>query len=174
MEIISKIKNFFKKQKTNYQKVLEFNKLFSVQKYTKTPLSKVFDDEPELIKLRFNLILEEFTELKTAIQDKDIIETIDGAVDLLYVTYGLLSALNIDADKAFEIVSSSNLSKVCDTEKDAIESVNLYKNETPQRYDSPNYKKVPNENKWVVYNESTNKVLKNFRYVQADFSKLLN
>jgi predicted HAD superfamily Cof-like phosphohydrolase len=162
--------------KSNFQKVIQFNELFSVGKYTKTPLSNVFKENPELIKLRLDLVTEEYQELKEAVSNNDIVETIDGLVDLLYVTYGFLSALNIDADKAFEIVSHSNLSKVCNTEQEAIDSVNIYLQGT--RYTSPCYRPAPEtetgNKKFIVYNKETGKVLKNHKYLPADFKDLIN
>ena len=66
------------------------------------------------------------------------------------------------------------MSKLCKTEEDAIETVKRYKNEIPQRYDSPNYRKADDDIHWVVYNESTMKILKNFKYNPADFTTLIN
>ena len=62
--------------------------------------------------LRYELIREELTELKEAIDRKDIKEVADALTDILYVTYGAGHAFGINLDKCFEEVQSSNMSKL--------------------------------------------------------------
>lgn len=40
-------------------------------------------------------------------------EVLDGAIDLLYVTLGLLNTLGVDPVEAFNILHTNNLTKVC-------------------------------------------------------------
>ena len=158
--------------KTNYEKVLDFNRAFGI-KINTTPQTNLFDTDPKLVKYRLELINEEVTELRDAIKTKDFKETIDALSDILYVTYGAFSAYGINADEAFDLVQNSNMSKLCKTEEDAIETVRLYKTETPQRYDTPNYRRADDGVHLVVYNESTMKILKNYKYNPVDFSSLM-
>jgi len=159
---------------TNYQKVAsEFNKAFGI--YTiNTPQINLYDINPKLVNYRISLINEETAELNDAIENKNFVETIDALSDILYVVYGAFTTFGINADEAFDIVHQSNMSKLCKTEEDASETVERYKNETPQRYDSPNYRKANDDIHWIVYNESTMKILKNYKYMQVDFSSLIN
>lgn len=158
---------------SNYQKVaFEFNDAFGV-KTNSIPQPELFNSDTKLVNYRLSLINEEVKELNEAIKNKDFIETIDALADILYVVYGGFSAFGIDADKAFDIVHQSNMSKLCRTEKEAIETVTRYKNEIPQRYDTPNYRKADDDIHWVVYNESTMKILKNYKYIPADFNSLI-
>lgn len=157
---------------TNFQKVVQFNKTFGVQTNT-TPQLDIFDKHPKFVESRLALISEEFKETVEAIKNKDFTEMTDGLVDLIWVCYGMCANLGIDADKCLEIVNKSNLSKICDTEKDAIESVKRYQEEIPQRYDSPTYRKSDDGIHWVVYNKSTNKILKNYKYQKVDFTSIL-
>jgi predicted HAD superfamily Cof-like phosphohydrolase len=157
---------------TNFQKVVEFNKAFGVQTNT-TPQLDIFDKDPKFVESRLALIREEFNETVDAIKNKDFTEMTDGLVDLLVVTYGMCANLGIDADKCFEIVNQSNMSKLCYTEDIAIESVRRYKEEVPQRYDSPAYKKSNCGKYFVVYNQSSNKILKSYLYTPANFTELL-
>lgn len=157
---------------TNFQKVVEFNKAFGVQTNT-TPQLDIFDKDPKFVESRLALIREEFSETVEAIKNKDFTEMTDGLVDLLVVTYGMCANLGIPADKCFEIVNQSNLSKLCETEEDAQETVKRYKTEVPQRYDSPAYRKSDDGIHWVVYNQSTMKILKNYKYTPANFTELL-
>jgi predicted HAD superfamily Cof-like phosphohydrolase len=156
---------------TNFQKVLnEFNVAFGVSNNS-TPQLDLFDTNPELVKYRLSLINEEAKELNEAISNKDFIETIDALSDILYVVYGAYSAFGIDADKAFELVHRSNMSKLCLTEEEAKQTVESYKNDT--RYDSPCYRLSPDGKHFVVYNKSTNKILKSIMYEPVSFKSLL-
>jgi predicted HAD superfamily Cof-like phosphohydrolase len=158
--------------KTNFEKVLEFNKAFGVPTNT-TIQNDIFDKDPKLVEYRLSLIEEEVQELKDAIKQKDMTEILDSIGDILYVVYGAATAFGFDADKVFEIVQKSNMSKLCETEEDAIETVKRYMSEVPQRYDSPDYRRSDDGIHFVVYNTSTMKILKNYKYKPVDFSELL-
>lgn len=89
---------------------------------------------------------------------------------VLDYTYSYL--LDIDADADFAIVHSSNMSKLCDTEADAVATVADY--EAKYRtgtspYDSPYYYALPELEKWIVKNKSTGKALKNIKYQKVVF-----
>lgn len=157
---------------SNFQKVLEFNRAFGVTT-NKTVQHHLFDKNPKLVDYRLSLIEEEVQELRDAISQKDLVETVDALADSMYVILGFFTALGVDADQAFDIVHKSNLSKLCKTEEDAIETVRRYQSEVPQRYDSPAYRLADDGIHWVVYNKSTMKVLKNYKYSPANFSELL-
>jgi predicted HAD superfamily Cof-like phosphohydrolase len=157
---------------TDYQRVLQFNHAFGVESHQQ-PNLHIFEQDPELVRYRLSLVREEFTELEDAIKNRDFVETIDALTDIQYVVLGFYSALGIDADKAFEIVHLSNMSKLCRTEEDAKHSVQIYLNETPRRYDSPAYKRANDGIHWVVYNASTSKILKSYKYTAADFTSIM-
>lgn len=157
---------------TNFEKVIEFNKAFGVKTNT-TPQLDIFDKDPELVQLKLDLILEEVDEFKQAIKDKNFTEIMDSISDSMYVFLGAATAFGFDADKAFDLVHKSNMSKLCVTEDIAIESVRRYKEEVPQRYDSPAYRKSDDGIHWIVYNTSSNKILKSYLYTPVNFSELL-
>ena len=52
------------------------------------------------------------SELKEAIENKNITEVADALTDILYVTYGAGHAFGINLDKCFEEVQNSNMSKL--------------------------------------------------------------
>ncbi len=62
--------------------------------------------------LRVELIEEELTELKEALEAKDIVETADALTDLLVVIYGAGHAFGINLDDCFLEVHDSNMSKL--------------------------------------------------------------
>ena len=66
----------------------------------------------ETMRLRFSLIEEEYEEFKAAAQRGDLVEAIDALMDLLYVTFGTCVSMGIDAEKFFDEVQRSNMSKV--------------------------------------------------------------
>ena len=92
---------------TNFQKVGLFMKTFGQEVKTKPSLSS-----EKINSLRINLISEELEELKEAIKNNDLKETIDALTDILYVTYGAGHAFGVDLDKCFDEVQNSNMSKL--------------------------------------------------------------
>ncbi len=92
---------------TNFEKVGAFMKTFGQEIKTKPSLSS-----DKINTLRINLIEEELNELKHAIENKDLKETIDALTDILYVTYGAGHAFGVNLDKCFEEVQKSNMSKL--------------------------------------------------------------
>ena len=121
---------------TNFQKVGLFMKTFGQEIKTKPSLSS-----EKINNLRINLISEELEELKDAIKNNDLKETIDALTDILYVTYGAGHAFGIDLDKCFEEVQNSNMSKLDENGKP------IY-NESGKVMKGPNYFK-PDLSKFV-------------------------
>lgn len=97
---------------TNFEKVGYFMKTFGQEVKTSASFSS-----DKINKLRIDLIEEEFEELKNAIKNKDLKETIDALTDILYVTYGAGHAFGVNLDKCFEEVQNSNMSKLDDNGK---------------------------------------------------------
>ena len=95
--------------------------------------------------------------------------------NLLKITYILANLYNINADSDFAIIHESNMSKLCDTEEDAIATVvsynNKYQNGTSP-YDSPYCYELPDLQKWIVKNKSTGKALKNIKYKEVSFDEI--
>lgn len=64
------------------------------------------------VAVRVELIREEFQdELIPALEAGDLVETADACIDILYVTFGLLVEMGIDATPLFDEVQRSNMSK---------------------------------------------------------------
>ena len=92
---------------TNFERVKKFMQTFGQEIKTKAS----FPSE-KIVSLRVDLINEELSELRQAVQKKDIKEVADALTDILYVTYGAGHAFGINLDKCFEEVQSSNMSKL--------------------------------------------------------------
>ena len=97
---------------TNFEKVGNFMKTFGQEVKEKPSLSS-----EKINKLRIDLIEEELDELKSAMNNKDLLEVADALTDILYVTYGAGHAFGINLDKCFEEVQNSNMSKLDDNGK---------------------------------------------------------
>lgn len=99
-------------EKSNYEKVKEFHKVFgcNIGDESSPGFVDLFDPA-----LRIKLIKEEYTELVESIeQNHDITEIAKELADLLYVVYGTGVSMGIDLDKVFKTVHDSNMSKLDD------------------------------------------------------------
>jgi len=157
---------------SNFEKVKEFNDAFNTSK-VKEFNKDVFDTHPDMINLCLSLIKEEVEELEDALLNKDVVETKDALADILYVVYGMQYRLGIKGDNDFSIVHNSNMSKLCNSQKEAEETVEYYENSFKTgllSYDTPYFEKLDNLNKWVVKNKSTGKVLKSINYTPVKWT----
>ena len=121
---------------SNFNSVKKFMQTFGQEVKNKAALPN-----DKIIKLRYDLILEELNEFKQALDQKDLKEVADALTDILYVTYGAGHAFGIDLDKCFEEVQNSNMSKLGDNGKP------IY-NEYGKVMKGPNYYK-PDLNKFI-------------------------
>lgn len=96
---------------------------------------------------------------------------VDTLATLLHDTYKLGIFQGINLDTSFKIVHSSNMSKLCRSEKEAEETVEWYKL-NDDRYKTPHYRKSDDGKYWVVYNKDSGKILKSILYTPADFKTL--
>ena len=92
---------------TNFESVRKFMETFGQEVRTNASFPN-----DKIINWRLDLIREELSELKEAIEKKDIKEIADALTDILYVTYGAGHAFGINLDKCFEEVQNSNMSKL--------------------------------------------------------------
>ena len=87
--------------KTNYEKVVDFNKCFgSLVSNVLNP--SLFKSNPKLVDLKYSLIDEEINELVEAYNNNDIVEIIDALSDIKYVLHGMASAFGINMDLVFK------------------------------------------------------------------------
>ena len=123
---------------SNFNKVKKFMETFGQEVKEKADFPN-----DKIMTLRYELIKEELSELKEAINKKDIKEVADALTDILYVTYGAGHAFGIDLDKCFEEVQNSNMSKL------GTDGKPIY-NENGKVLKGPNYFK-PNLTKFVAW-----------------------
>ena len=154
---------------TNFDKVGEFHYVFDHPKHN-TPQLDIFENKPELVKLRIALIQEELEEFKQACDEKNMVEIADALCDILYVTYGAGHVFGFNLDTMFDEVHQSNMTKTCSNLQDAEDSVKAYQNDP--RYKEPDYKKCGDY--YVIYDKATGKILKNHKFRLPDLSKFIN
>ena len=154
--------------KNNFNRVKEFMEVMG-QEVPSKPTEP--NKKPEVKDLRVKLIEEELGELKDALEKNDFVEVVDALADILYVTYGAGVAWGVDLQGAFEAVHVSNMSKMCKTQNEAMDTVQWYKDNPNKGYPSPTWKK---EGKYYVVKESTTgKVLKSINYKAVDLKQFV-
>ena len=126
--------------------------------------------------IQFNLIKEEFKELQEGIDDNDRKEVVDALGDLLVVVGGAINYLGYDPDEVLKIINDSNMSKFCDNEEDAIQSVEAY--EDSEEYRDVHYRKV--RGRYVIYGYKKDvtvsckpKILKGIHYQPSKLGEIL-
>ena len=123
----------------------------------------------ERCELRVSLLQEELNELQEAIENNDLVEIADALCDLQYVLSGAVLEFGLGEKfvKLFNEVQRSNMSKACDDEQQAIETVAFYKEKGVEAY----YEK--SGDKYNVHRKSDQKVLKNKYYSKADLAEII-
>lgn len=118
--------------KSNFQMVKEFHETFKVQQLANPTFTK--QELVDLLKRRFKMLDEEVNELEQAGIDVStrcpgyVVEVIDALIDIIYVAYGTLDLLGVDADAAFAEVHQSNMSKLGDDGEPILNGINYPEN----------------------------------------------
>jgi hypothetical protein len=160
---------------SNFEKVIEFNVHCGVIKDSNIlPQSNILEENPIEVERCLKLIREEVAELEKAVVEKDYIETADALSDILYVVYGMGARLGINLDKTFHEVHINNMSKLCSSEEEAIQTVEFYQKNPHLGYLHPSYRLSPDNTKYVVFNTSTGKILKSVQWMKVDLEKVLS
>ena len=120
--------------------------------------------------LRVRLLQEELDELKEAIKNNDIVEVADALCDLQYVLSGAVLEFGLGNKfvELFNEVQRSNMSKACDNEEQALETIEFYKQKGQEAYAEKSGDKIN------VHRTADNKVLKNKYYSPADLKSILD
>jgi predicted HAD superfamily Cof-like phosphohydrolase len=147
------------------QQVAEFHTLFQ-HPIVSTPAIP----ENSRAQLRHELLHEEVKELKSAIEERNLVEIADALCDIQYVLAGAVLEFGMgDIFKnLFDEVHRSNMSKACQTEAEAQETVAWYAKE---KNTNAYYKAV--DGLYMVYRSEDHKTLKSIAYQPANLSKFL-
>jgi hypothetical protein len=115
-----------------------------------------------------DFIQEELDEMKEAIEQDDIVGILDAILDITYVGLGngaLVFGLKDKILPGYAEVQASNMSKICKTEEEAIETVKV---RSEQQGRPCHYEKV--EDRYVVYRDDM-KVMKSINYFKPDLNQ---
>lgn len=120
--------------------------------------------------LRVALLAEELKELEVAILEKDVVGVADALCDIQYVLSGAILEFGLGDkfNELFNEVQRSNMSKACDSEEDAEETVKYYK----EKDGTECYYKREGD-KWLVYRSADNKTIKSVKYSPANLEKII-
>jgi len=138
-----------------------------LKEYTKN----INDDKykKDLQKL-LNMINNNYQDLELSVEDQDFEQIVEYVMLLLHNTYLFGVKIGVNLDDSFTIVHDSNMTKICNSEELAQQTVAWYKT-NDSRYDTPIYSKT--QNGYIIINESSGKILKSIKYTPANFSSLL-
>jgi len=115
----------------------------------------------------YDFILEELQEYKEACERGDIVEILDALCDITYVSLGNGAMLHGLKDKiwpAYQEVQASNMSKACETEKEAVQTV---RQRSEEQGEACHFEKVA-EGRYIVYRTRDKKVMKSANYFRPD------
>lgn len=152
------------KKLDSLNQVAEFHKTFNAP-ILETPQIPA----KERCNLRIKLLQEELDELKAAVEDNDLVEVADALCDLQYVLSGAVLEFGLGEKfpELFDEVQRSNMSKACDNQQQADETIAFYKEKGQDAYSEISGNKIN------VLRTSDNKVLKNKYYSPADLKTIL-
>jgi predicted HAD superfamily Cof-like phosphohydrolase len=122
------------------------------------------------VEQKIKLIDDDVTELRSAIDNNVYDDICDALINILYSTYYAGAAFGFNLDDGFNEVHNSNMSKLCTSEEEAMETVVFYKKRKLDVYPNPMFKKIATD-KWMVYEESTGKVLKSINWHEPELSE---
>ena len=115
-----------------------------------------------------NFIQEELDELKLAVEENDIVGVFDAILDITYVGLGngaLVFGLKDKIEAGYAEVQASNLSKVCKTEEEAKQTVEVRSKEQGRPC---HYEKVGDN--WIVYRDDK-KIMKSLNYFPPNLNQ---
>lgn len=158
---------------TKFKKVLEY--IIDFKKIDR-PSFEVVNDENFKNALSLlqtiNIMMEKLESSVVNKQYEDVVICLSG---IAFTSYKMCAVLGTDMDEAFTIVHDNNMSKLCSTEEDAIATVSYYiTNKNKLGYDSPAYRLAPDNTHWIVFNESTKKILKSIKWKEVDLTVMYN
>jgi len=116
-----------------------------------------------------DFIQEELDELKEAVEHNNIVGVLDALLDITYVGLGngaLVFGLKDKILKGYAEVQASNLSKICNTEEEATETVKV---RSEQQGEPCHYVSIGD--KFVVMRTRDNKIMKSINYVPPNLEK---
>lgn len=120
-------------------------------------------------KFVYDFILEELEEYREACERGDIVEVLDALCDIAYVSVGngtMLHGLKNKIWPAYQEVQSSNMSKACKNEEEAMETIAI---RSKEQNEDCHWEKV--DDMYIVYRTRDRKVMKSLNYFKPNLTK---
>ena len=121
----------------------------------------------------YDFIQEELEEYREACENGDIVEVLDALCDIAYVSLGNGTMLHGLKDKiwpAYQEVQASNMSKACQTEEEAVQTVSQ---RSEEQGEACHFEKVA-DGRYIVYRTRDRKVMKSINYFRPNLKKFFN
>jgi predicted HAD superfamily Cof-like phosphohydrolase len=155
---------------TGINKIKHWRETFSLPN-RKTPQVTNLDEAD----LAYRLIAEEADELRCALYpegnefeyEPNLAEIADAIGDLYFVVTQAAMIHGLDPEMLIDRVYTSNMSKLCLTEQEAVDSVKAYTDKEISTY----YTQLP-DGKFIIKRTVDNKVLKGINFFEPDWSDL--
>jgi predicted HAD superfamily Cof-like phosphohydrolase len=125
--------------------------------------------DPKDAQFVIDFITEELDELKEAVKNRDIVEIFDALLDITYVGLGngaLVFGLKDKMEDGYAEVQASNMSKICKTEEEAVQTVMV---RSKQQGEECHYRET--NGGFVVYRSSDNKIMKSIFYKRPNLKQ---
>lgn len=147
---------------TEIEQVAEFHKVFE---HPIGDVAKALSVKRGL--QRHGYMKEEVQEYHDAVEAEDIVEQVDACIDIIYFALGTLVELGVahKYEALFAEVQRSNMSKVCLSEDEAIDTAVAY--QLPCRIKSVG-------KYWKVSDKDTNKIVKASTYSKPDLKSIID
>lgn len=145
---------------TNFFKTLKLCAVNNIILSTQHP-------EPSFIQVKLNNQIRKFSH---ALLMCDTLKVQNILVRMLFTLYSVGYYCNYNINKLFAEIHKSNMSKICNDEDVAIETVQWYLDDERKRYSEPTYDFIPNSDQCVVFDKTTNKRLKSVYYSSPDIN----
>tara|TARA_R110000851_G_scaffold306524_2_gene464945 strand:- start:425 stop:955 length:531 start_codon:yes stop_codon:yes gene_type:complete len=120
-------------------------------------------------KFVYDFILEELEEYREACETGNIVEILDALCDIAYVSIGNGTMLHGLKDKiwpAYQEVQASNMSKACETEEEAMETIAV---RSKEQNEDCHWEQI--DDMYIVYRTRDRKVMKSINYFRPDLTK---
>ena len=118
----------------------------------------------EALKLAIKLVFEEVEELRIAIENESINDIADGVGDGFFVLAQVAYECGLDPKAIVQKVYDSNMSKLCKTEDEAIQTVAAYLKKGIKTYIEPK------DEYFVIKRSEDGKVLKSINFKEPEWS----
>lgn len=141
---------------TNFQKTIFINKLLNKSPTEKLPSyieqDPSIDFHRQIYDLSYALLMCNYTKVESLL------------VTMLFSLYGTGYYCDFNVDQLFTEIHRSNMSKLCQSEVEAIDSVAWYQQNQSDRYPCPTYCQTKDQKHWVVFEKTTDKRLKSIYF----------